>query len=75
MTLKKPSFETLAGIRETFAAHRFSDDELAELVDPQFGLITGFADLMAQLEILRAMDLGKTPPALGINTDARDNDT
>jgi hypothetical protein len=75
MTLRKPRFETLTGVREAFAAHSFSDDELSELVDPKFGIITGFADLMAQLEILRSMDLGTTPPALGINSTARDNDT
>ena len=66
MSLKKPKFDTLAGIREAFAAHEFNDDELAELVDPKFGIITGFADLMAQLELLREMDLGATPPALGM---------
>ena len=55
----------------TLAAHGFSDAELSELVDPQLGIITGFSDLLAQLELLRKMDLGSTPPALGI-TSAKD---
>ena len=53
-------------MRDMLAAHGFSDEELSELVDPQLGIITGFADVLEQLELLRKMDLGATPPALGI---------
>ena len=35
-------------------------------MDPQLGVITGFADVLEQLELLRKMDLAATPPALGI---------
>ena len=66
MSLNPPKLRTLAEIRDTFAAHGFSDAELSELVDPQFGIITGFSDVLEQLEVLRMMDLGSTPPALGI---------
>ena len=71
MSLKSPDFATLAEIRDMLAAHAFSDAELSELVDPQLGIITGFSDLLEQLELLRKMDLGATPPALGI-TPAKD---
>ena len=66
MTLKPPDFATLAKMRDMLAAHTFSDVELSELVDPQLGNITGFSYLMDQLELLRKMDLGAAPPALGI---------
>ncbi len=68
MSLKPPEFGTLAEMRDMLAAYGFSDAELAELVDPQLGIITGFSDLLEQLELLRKMDLGATPPALGIKS-------
>ncbi len=71
MSLKPPDFATLAEMRDMLAAHDFSDEELSELVDPQLGIITGFSDLLEQLELLRKLDLGATPPALGI-TSAKD---
>ena len=43
---------------------------LYELVNPNLGIITGFSDLMTQIEVLRNMNLGQTPPALGINERA-----
>lgn len=58
--------EIIQGIREIFASHDFSDEDLSELVDPKMGVITSFKDLMAELEYLRRIDLGQTPPALGI---------
>ena len=71
MSLKPPDFATLAEMRNMLAAHGFSDAELSELVDPKLGIITSFSDLLEQLELLRMMDLGATPPALGI-TRAQD---
>ena len=65
MSLKRPELGTLTDMRDMLAAYGFSDTELAELVDPQLGIITGFADLLEQLEVLRKIDLGATPPALG----------
>ncbi len=71
MSLKPPDFATLAEMRDMLASHGFSDEELSELVDPQLGIITCFSDLLEQIELLRKMDLGATPPALGI-TPAKD---
>ena len=65
VSLKHPDIGTLSDMRDMLAAHGFSDAELSELVDPQLGIITGFADLLEQLEVLRKMDLGATPPVLG----------
>ena len=48
------------------AAYRWSDDEIAELVAPARGIITGLPELLAQLEELRRLDLGATPPAADI---------
>lgn len=75
MALKPPQLATFQGLRDCAAAHAFSDAELSELVDPQFGIITGYADLMAQLELLRKIDLGATPPAQGVAAPGGDDDT
>ncbi|MCP4186427.1 MAG: hypothetical protein GY763_02375 [Gammaproteobacteria bacterium] len=66
--MKKLQIETLTGIRDQFASYAWDDDELNELVDPKLGIITGFQDLLDQLEILRQVDLGDTPPAADIKT-------
>ena len=58
--------ETLEAICRQMASHEWSDKELEELVDPKLGIITGFQDLLNELETLRKTDLGNTPPALGV---------
>lgn len=58
--------QTLQGICDQMASHDWSDAELNELVDPKMGIITGFQDLLEELELLRKTDLGTTPPALGV---------
>jgi len=70
MPLTKPSLESLQTIRQAFASHDFSDTDLSELVTPKLGLITGFEDLMKEIEKLRAVDLGATAPALGMTPNA-----
>ena len=72
---QKPALGTFTGIRDSFAAHDFTETELNELVDPQMGIITGFADLMTQLDALRQMDLGATPPALGLDVADNEHET
>ena len=61
--MKKLKIETLTGMREQLASYAWADTELAELVDPKLGIITGFQDLLDQLEVLRRVDLGNIPPA------------
>ena len=55
--------DTLASVVEELAAHPWSEAELDELVAPRFGIITGFQGLLHELETLRHLDLGETPPA------------
>lgn len=61
--LEKP---TLLKICDQMAAHPWGESELAELVEPRLGIITGFQDLLSELEALRRIDLGDLPPAQGI---------
>ncbi len=64
--MRKLRIETLSGIRDQLASFAWDDTELRELVDPRLGIITGFQDLLDQLEILRQVDLGEIPPAADI---------
>ena len=58
--------EIIRSVQETFSTYNFKNNDLNELVNPNLGVITGFNDLMDQLESLRLIDLGQTPPALGV---------
>ena len=64
--LDKLQLETLRGIRDQLACYSWSDTELLELVDPKLGIITGFQDLLDQLDILRQVDLDQIPPCAEI---------
>jgi len=61
--MQKLDKRTLIGIRDQLACYAWDDAEIAELVDPRLGIITGFQELLEQLECLRKIDLGSTPPA------------
>ena len=67
MARSKATLATLQGLRHSLASFAWRDEELSELVDPRFGIITGFEDLLDELESLRALDLGETPPAEGVS--------
>ena len=71
MTRSKVTLATLQGLRDSLAAYPWRDEELSELVDPRFGIITGFDDLLSELESLREVDLGETPPAQGVSVKRR----
>lgn len=64
--MQKLTKETLTGICAQMAAHGWSDAEISELVDPQLGIITGFQDLLDELDALRKVDLGTIPPAMSV---------
>ena len=49
------------------AGYAWKEQELSELVEPKLGIITGFQELLEQLDILRQTDLGTTPPATNIS--------
>jgi len=55
--------QTLIGMRDQLGGHAWSDAEITELVAPKLGIITGFQDLLDQLEALRHIDLDAVPPA------------
>jgi hypothetical protein len=61
--MKRLQKQTLVGIRDQFGSYAWEDAEISELVDPQLGIITGFQELLDQLEVLRKIDLEATPPA------------
>jgi hypothetical protein len=61
--MKRLQQQTLLGIRDQFGSYAWDDAEISELVDPQLGIITGFQELLDELELLRKVDLGSIPPA------------
>ena len=61
--MKKLEKATLIGMRDQLGGYAWRDAEISELVDPQLGIITGFQELLDQLEVLRNIDLGTVPPA------------
>ena len=65
--MKKLEKETLIRMRDQLGGYNWHDSELEELVNPRLGIITGFEDLLEQLEELRRVDLEAIPPAGGIN--------
>ncbi|MGF1528187.1 MAG: hypothetical protein ACFCBW_15520 [Candidatus Competibacterales bacterium] len=63
--LTRPTLEHLI---QQLAAHPFGAEDIQELVAPQQGVITGFQDLLEDLEALRQLDLGTTGPARGVRS-------
>ncbi len=55
--------ETLENVLQELSCHPCSNKELDELVEPQMGVISGFQDLLKELEHLRTLPLGELPPA------------
>ena len=64
--MKKLEQQTLIGIRDQFGGFAWDDAEISELVDPELGIITGFQELLEQLEQLRRVALESIPPAADI---------
>lgn len=69
--MRRLTKSTLTGICEQMASHSWSDDEIEELVNPKMGMITGFQELLDELERLRTIDLGATPPAMNVQVGGR----
>lgn len=61
--MKKLQKKTLIGMRDQLGGYAWTDAEISELVSPKLGIITGFQDLLEQLEELRGIDLEAIPPA------------
>ena len=67
--MKRLQQDTLIGMRDQFGGYARGDAEITELVDPKLGIITGFQELLDQLERLRRIDLGAIPPAADIRAE------
>ncbi len=63
---------TLTQLCDQLAAHPWRKAELDELVEPRLGIITGFQELLDDLETLRRVDLGRLPPAQGVHGSSED---
>jgi hypothetical protein len=57
------SRDTLKRIMQQFPTVAWSDGELDELVSPSFGVITGFQQLLENIDTLMRTDLGDLPMA------------
>lgn len=64
--MNKLEKETLVRMRDQLGGYTWQDTELEELVNPRLGIITGFQELLEQLEDLRRIDLEAIPPASSI---------
>ncbi len=64
--MRKLEEQTLMAVRDQMAAHPWSDADVAELVNPRHGVISGLQQLLRDLEALRRVDLGAVSPAEGI---------
>lgn len=64
--MEKIQQQTLIGMRDQLGGYAWNDAEISELVDPRLGIITGFQELLDQLEVLRKIDLHSIPPAADI---------
>lgn len=71
--MSKPDYEILARMQRDFGGHPWGESELRELVDPQRGIITGFGDLLRDLESIRERALPPLPATV-VPSPARDAD-
>ena len=71
--MQKVTKHTLTAICNQMASHSWTEAEIDELIDPRLGIITGFQDLLNELEQLRKIDLGTIAPAMSVQcTDTHD---
>lgn len=61
--MKKLTKELLKQMQGTFPTLEWSDAELDDLVKPSFGLITGFPELLTEIDRLCKRNLKDLPPA------------
>lgn len=69
--MKKLTRRTLEDIRNSFPTIAWGQEDLQELVAPKFGIISGFSQLLDDLERLMTVDLELTPPAGPLRSDER----
>ena len=57
--MKRLQRQSLLDICDQFGCYAWDDAEISELVDPQIGIITGFQELLDQLERLSRLTLDR----------------
>jgi len=63
------SQKTLRLIKAEFPIHDWSEEELNELVSQKYGVITGFNEILNDIQELAEQDLDDIEPAGNIETD------
>jgi len=53
---------TLKRLLSEFPTHLWSDQEIEEIISPQYGLITGFEAMLTDVDKLIAIDLNDIAP-------------
>ena len=72
--MKPISRKTLRRITEGFPTLEWPDEELEDLVSPKQGIITGFQEILEEMEALEKIDLGETGPAGAVQIPEVDDD-
>jgi len=67
--MEKLTKSTVTGICTQMTSLPWSEAEICELIAPELGVITGFQDLLDELDALGAVDLGTLPPAGSVQKD------
>jgi hypothetical protein len=57
-------FHILKSLNEELLGHRWTDDDLQQLVTPRFGVVSSFANISRDLTGILAQDLGDMPPSV-----------
>ena len=63
------SQKTLRLIKAEFPIHDWSEEELNELISQKYGVITGFNEILNDIQELAEQDLDDIEPAGNIETD------
>ncbi len=61
--MKRPTRDLLEEIQATFPGIQWDAKVLEDLVEPRFGIITGFPELLEDIHALYERDLGDCAPA------------
>jgi hypothetical protein len=61
--MKRVTKETLERMTDEFPTYDWTGEELEELVAPQYGMISGFQDMLKDIRLLQEEDLEDIGPA------------
>jgi hypothetical protein len=69
--MKKLTKQTLIRISEELPTFPLSEGELEELVAPRYGIITGYQDILREIERMQSVDLADIGPDAGLAEEGR----